>query len=109
MKKESEIQYGKCLKCNRELPSEGFIDGLCAECLLDKHYCEDCEHCELADQKNADQALRFAKCKVSPKQGDHYNEAMLSKRFDTEPQEYFFCTSERTSDQCEKFKFHVGA
>ena len=107
--KNEEIEYDNCLKCHRDLPSEGFVDGLCPDCLMEKHYCEDCKHCELAENKSGDVALVYAKCKVNPKQGEHYNENMLSERFDTEPQEYFFCTSVRTSNQCEKFKFKAGA
>jgi len=108
-KMNAKIEYGKCLKCRLDLPCEGFVDGLCADCLLEKHYCEECENCELSDYKDVDKSLEFAKCLASPKKGEGFKRSMLSERYDEEPVEYYFCTSERTADQCENFKFHVGA
>jgi hypothetical protein len=101
---DKEIEYKKCRKCRKELPSDGFTDGVCSSCLMDKHYCEDCEHCELCDREDADQSIEFAKCKASPKQGDCYSKTLLAKRFDNRPVEFYYCTSERTSNQCENFK-----
>jgi uncharacterized protein YlaI len=109
MKKYPDTKYAKCRKCRRELPCDGFIDGLCNDCVAEKHYCEDCEFCALSDRKDPDEALEWAKCTVAPKDSDSAKLTMLAKRFDNQPIQYYYCTSERTDDQCENFKFHEGA
>lgn len=105
--KDEPIEYAKCIKCRRDLPSEGFIDGMCATCLLEKHYCEECEYIQLHDHGDKDDVLLLAKCL---KASDASNDAPIAKRFDV-PKKYRFCSTMRIScpEQCEKFKYHVGA
>ena len=103
-----EIKYSKCLKCRKELPSEGFVDGLCGKCLLEKHYCEDCEYIQLYDLGDSDMQLSLARCVKAP---ESTNDAPIAKRFDKPELKYRFCSTMRLDcpEQCEKFKYHVRA
>jgi len=94
----------KCLKCNKECDAENLVDGLCSVCLIDKHYCDECEFCDLARFDDQKESLRFATCKASQKENEM---SVLSNRYDVKVFKY--CTTERTADQCENFKFHAGA
>lgn len=103
----NEIEYEKCLKCRKEYPAEGFVDGLCGSCLMEKHYCDECVHCELATFDDPDEALSLSTCLANPK--DKSALARLSKKWDKEPVSFCFCCNVDRADQCENFKFHAGA
>ena len=104
---ERDDGYSKCLKCYKEFPSEGFVGGLCASCFLEKHYCEDCDYILLHDTGDEDDVLSLAQCLKAP---DVNNNAPIAKRFDN-AKTYRFCSTMRLDcpEQCEKFKYHVGA
>ena len=97
--KNEPIKYAKCIKCRRELPSEGFVDGLCATCLIEKHYCEDCSHYILSDN-----GAEYSRCDVTF--SVRLDLGRVAREFENK---FAYCETERTEDQCEKFRYHTGA
>ena len=95
----------KCDKCRKEYPEDHFTDGLCGSCLMEDHFCEDCEHILMPESDD----LAFAQCSKAIQPEWNAMNFITQDETKNTVHKYYYCTSERHAKQCENFKFNTGA
>ena len=106
MKEFESTQYAECIKCSTQYPSKHLTGGMCSSCLSDDHICEDCWFMQLPESGD----INYADCLKAV--NDEWEKMLFVARDKSKikDKQYYYCSSERgLTQQCDNFKFHVGA